>query len=122
MAFFAGDALRNRVSAKLLGVAESGEEFILALEVELPRMADFAVGRTRLEHGLRAVRSAVGVEAPNVRGLSAEVFELGREGRIPSVDLLGNFRGDVFGPVARELVAARDDLAGASGDVAAFDV
>ena len=86
-------------------------------------MADFAVGRTRLEHGLLTVRSTVGVHTPDLGALSTEVFELGREGRIPCVDLLGNFRGDVFGPVAGELVAAGNDLTGSLGEAAAvFDV
>ena len=122
VAFFAGNALGDRVGTKLLGVAESGEEFFLALEVKLPGVADFAVGRTRLEHGLRAVRSAVGVEAPDVRGLRAEVFQLDREGRIPFVDLLGDFRRDVLRPVAGELVAAGNHLARALAEVTFFDV
>ena len=96
VAFFAAHALRHDVRAELLGIAEGGKEFILALEVELPGMADFAVGRTRLEHSLLAVRSTVGVHAPDLGALSTEVLKLGREGRIPLVNLLRNFRGDVF--------------------------
>ena len=86
-------------------------------------MADFAVGRTRLEHSLLAVRSTVGVHAPDLGALSTEVLKLGREGRIPLVNLLRNFRGDVFSPVAGELVAAGNDLAGSLGEfTAVFDV
>ncbi|OLA92918.1 MAG: hypothetical protein BHW60_07620 [Sutterella sp. 54_7] len=48
VAFFAAHALSDRVRTKLFAVAEGGKEFILALEVELPGVADFAVGRTRL--------------------------------------------------------------------------
>ena len=97
---------------QFLRITQSREEFLLVLEVELERMADFTVGRGRLEEELLFVRSAVARHPPFVGAGTAEALHIGREVRNDLLDFLGAFRGEPLGPTAGELVAAGNDRTG----------
>ena len=112
VAFFAGNAAGNGVLLQFLRITQSREEFLLVLEVELERMADFAVGRGRLEEELLFVRSTVARHTPFMGAGTAEALHIGREVRNDLLDFLGAFRGEPLGPAAGELVAAGNDRTG----------
>lgn len=95
---------------------------MLALEVELPGVADFTVRGPRLEHSLRTVRCTVRGHTPNLRGRSTEVFEFGWECWIPGVNLLSHFWRNMFRPAARELVPTGNNLTRTLREATVFDV
>ena len=109
VAFFTSNTFGDGVLLEFLRVAESGEEFLLVLKVELEGVADFAVGGSRLEEEFLFVLGTVGGHAPLVGAGRTEVFHLGREVGDHLGDFSAAFRGEPGSPAAGELIAAGDE-------------